>query len=311
MKQLRNTVFKLLRYSGVPWLLRATVQRNMVTIVTFHDITAGHAAKVFVYLTRAYSVIGLDDYLEARRTGDPVRLPKRALIITLDDGHIGNHALLPVLRESGIPVTIFLCSGLIGTRRHYWFKYEHPQVAVQALKSLPNPVRLRCLAAAGFTPRREFEQPQALSHGQLREMATLVNFQGHSHLHPCLPACDDEEAEEEIAGSKRVLENEFGLRINALAYPNGDYSDRDIEQVRRAGYACALTMDPGSNTLQTDPWRLKRIGIADDDPIDAVCVKASGLWALLWRGFGKAANSGYRPAVAASTAAMKHEREQT
>lgn len=281
MKLLRNTVFLLLRYTGLPWLIRVTLQRNRVTIVAFHDPTAEHAARVLPFLARAYNVIALDDYLQARRTGDPNRLPKRALIITLDDGHIGNYALLPLLKEHRIPVTIFLCSGLIDTNRHYWFKYEHPTLHVEPLKKLPNHEKLQRLAALGFSPERQFEQPQALSRNQLRDMAGTIHFGAHTHLHPCLPNCGEEEARGEITGSKHVLEQDFGLAINSFAYPNGDYSERDVELVRQAGYTCAITIDPGFNTLETDIYRLRRITIADDDSIAATCVKASGLWAAL------------------------------
>lgn len=281
MKRLRDIVFTLLRYSGLPWLIRETFQRNKVTIVMFHDIEAGHAERVFPFLARNYNLIGLDEYLEAKRTGDRGRLPKKALIITLDDGHIRNYTLLPLLEKHRIPITIFLCSGLLDTNRHYWFKFEHPQISTEALKKLSNRAKLQRLAALGFSPEREFEQPQALNRKQLREMAKAVNFQGHTHFHPCLPTCSDEEACAEIAESRRVLEQEFGLRINAFAFPNGDYSDRDVELVRHAGYACAITVDYGFNTLQTDPYRLRRLGIDDTDSIDAVCVKASGLWTWL------------------------------
>ncbi len=293
MKNLRNILFTLLRYSGLPWLIRETIQRDKVTIVMFHDIEAQHAERVFTFLARKYHVIGLDEYLEARRTGDRRRLPKKALIITLDDGHIRNYTLLPVLKKHRIPVTIFLCSGVIDTNRHYWFKFKHPGISTEALKKIPNREKLERLEALGFWPERAFEQPQALNRGQLRELAEVANLQGHTHFHPCLPTCDDAEARAEIIGSRQVLEQEFGLTINALAFPNGDYSDRDIELLKQAGYACAITVDYGFNTLETDPYRLKRLSIDDTDSVDTVCVKASGLWTLLLHWAGKRRLSGY------------------
>ena len=53
--------------------------------------------------------------------------------------------------------------------------------------------------------------------------------------------------------------------------------------VRRAGYACALTVDLGFNSRVTDLFRLRRIAIDDDDDKYGVVVKACGLWALLKR----------------------------
>jgi len=278
---LRDILFKLLRYSGLPWLIRETLQRRRVTIAMFHDIAADHAERVFGYLAKTYHVIGLDDYLAARRSGNASRLPDKALIITLDDGHIRNHTLLPVLEKLNLPVTIFLCAGIVGTRRHYWFKFKHPEIDTQALKLVPNHVRLEQLARVGFTEEQEFDPPQALTKAQIREMKSRVNFQSHTTFHPCLHTCSDAEAREEIFGSKKILEQDFGLRINALAYPNGDYSERDMELIKQAGYDCAIAVDFGYNTLKTNPYRLKRLSVDDTDSVDAVCVKVSGLWTLL------------------------------
>lgn len=282
---MKRLLFKLLRYSGLPVLFRELIQRRRVTILMFHDIGAGAAERAFGYLAKRYRFIGLDDYLAARR--GELTLPPKALVITFDDGHAGNYNLLPLFRRLRIPVTIFLCAGIINTRRHYWFTVRHPRVSTSAMKQLPNAERLRLLAEAGFHPELEYETPQALDRAQIGEMRGAVNFQAHTILHPCLPMCDDEEAAREIAGSKAALEQHFGLAVNAMAYPNGDYSDRDAELARQAGYACAVTVDYGFNTLKTDPFRLKRLSANDTDNLDELAVKASGLWGFFkpwtWR----------------------------
>jgi peptidoglycan/xylan/chitin deacetylase (PgdA/CDA1 family) len=118
-------------------------------------------------------------------------------------------------------------------------------------------------------------------------MKPLVNFQGHTLFHPCLPNCSDENAWEEIVQSKQVLEQDFGLPINAMAYPNGDYSDREIAFIKEAGYACAVSVDFGFNTIHTNPYRLKRLSIDDSDNVDAVSVKSCGLWTFLLGLLGK------------------------
>ncbi|MCS6929967.1 MAG: polysaccharide deacetylase family protein [Saprospiraceae bacterium] len=284
---LRDAVFKCLRYSGLPWVLRHTVQRRRVTLVMFHDIAPANAERVFSFLKRAYNVISLEDYLNARRANGCRQLPSRALIITLDDGHARNRELLPLVQKLNLPITIFLCAGIVGTRRHFWFKYRHPGIDIAALKRMPNAQRIEVLAAAGFDPLREWEQPQALSQQDINQMRPWVNFQSHTLTHPCLPQCTHEEAWKEISGSRYLLEREYGLHINALAFPNGDYSARDLALVRQAGYECAITVDFGYNTLKTDPYRLRRLSIDDSDNEDAVCVKASGLWTFLLALVGK------------------------
>jgi poly-beta-1,6-N-acetyl-D-glucosamine N-deacetylase len=196
----------------------------------------------------------------------------------LDDGHIRNRELLPVLQQLRIPATIFLCAGIVDTRRHFWFLHQRTQPKRPLLKRLPNAQRLAVLEEHGFKQEKEFEMPQALSKADIEAMKPWVNFQSHTVFHPCLPQCTDEEAHREILESRRILEQQFGLSINAFAYPNGDYSPRDIRLLQEAGYDCAITVDAGYNTLTTDAYRLKRLSIDDHDNEDAVCVKASGLW---------------------------------
>jgi peptidoglycan/xylan/chitin deacetylase (PgdA/CDA1 family) len=277
----RNTVFKLLRYSGLPFLVRELFQRRRVSIVMFHDIEAGHAKHIFGWLARHYNIISLDDYLEARRRGTINKLPSKPLILTLDDGHVRNQTLLPVLQELRIPATIFLCAGIIDTKRRFWFLHQRGKPKRPSLKQMPNEHRLAYLAQQGFTQEQEFETPQALSKTDIETMRPWVNFQSHTVFHPCLPQCTDEEARAEISASKQILEQQFHLKIYAFAYPNGDYGDREVRLLREAGYECAITVDHGYNTLTTDPFRLKRLGIDDRDNEDAVCVKASGLWAWI------------------------------
>ena len=93
--------------------------------------------------------------------------------------------------------------------------------------------------------------------------------------------CAYDEAKHEIAHSKKILEEDYGLNINAIAYPIGYYSDRDIELVKAAEYKCGITVDYGFNTIKTDLFRLKRILAGDTEDINELIVKASGLWACI------------------------------
>ncbi len=277
----RNLMFRLLRRSGLPALLRATVQRRQVTIVMLHDPEPEAAERALVYLKKHYNLIALRQFLEATQQGDATQLPPKPLIVTLDDGHAGNYALLPVFQKHGIPATIFLCSGVVGTRRRFWFRHPTPGIGKEAFKTLPNSERLERLAAFGFSPEREYDTAQALSKSQIEAMRPFVDFQAHTAFHPCLPYCDEVEAEREILDCKTTLERDFGLEVSALAFPNGDYSERDIALLKTAGYRCAITVDFGYNNLNSDLFRLKRLSIDDSDAPDAVAVKASGLWTLL------------------------------
>jgi len=294
----KQLLAKTIRYSGLPFLVRELFQRNKVTILVLHDIAPDRARRLFPWLAKNYNIIGLDRFFEAHRTKNPGLLPAKPLVITLDDGHVGNYKLLPVLRDLNIPATIFLCAGIINTKRHFWFKVKKTDGGARKLTTVPNRVRMEILEKAGFHNEKEYPEVQALNRSQIDEMKSLVNFQAHTVFHPCLPKCDDDVAKREIEHCKTMLENDFGLRINALAYPNGDYSDRDIALLQNSGYDFGLTVDFGFNTVQTPPYRIKRLSIDDNDTLDVLVLKSSGVWAFLKTRNGKKQNYGWTARVA-------------
>jgi peptidoglycan/xylan/chitin deacetylase (PgdA/CDA1 family) len=269
-------LFKILRFSGLPLLFREVIQRRRVTILLFHDLRQDTAAQTFDYLASNYHLLDLQTFLRANRTRD--KLPPKSLIVTFDDGYIGNYDLLPLIKEKRIPVTIFLCAGLIDTKRQFWFKHQTAQHRCFALRQMSNAERLRLLREAGFTRQTEHAQPHALTRRQIQEMKPWVDFQSHTLFHPCLPRCSRAEAQEEIVSSRDLLRRQYDVEANAISYPHGDYSDRDIELCRQAGYDCGITVDFGFNTVKTDPFRLKRLSVNDTDDLNELIVKASGLW---------------------------------
>ena len=275
-----KSLFKLIRYSGLPFLFRELVQRNKVTILMFHDPEVENAYHAFSFIKKHYNVIGLQDYLEAVHSGK--RLPKKAVIFTFDDGHAGNYKLLPVIRQLHIPITIFLCSDIVGTRRHFWFKHSQELLPyVQQMKKLSNHQRLEALRPYGFEQEKEFADTQALTHEQIEEMRPWVDFQAHTCFHPILTQCDDETARAEIAFSKQHLERDYSFNINAFAYPNGDYSSREVQILQEVGYTCGITVDYGFNDLHTDLFRLKRISVNDARTYDELIVKSTGCYAFM------------------------------
>jgi peptidoglycan/xylan/chitin deacetylase (PgdA/CDA1 family) len=276
---MKEILFALIRYSGLPFCFREIFQREKVTIVLFHDISPKNAEIMFGYLKKNYSVISLQDFLD-NYYANTWNFPKKPLIITFDDGHKGNYALLPLIKKLNIPITMFLCAGIVATKRHFWFTVRHPDYSFRALKEMPNRTRLAALQKAGFTPETEYDDVQALNRQEIEEMTPFVNFQSHTLFHPFLPKCTAEEAEQEIAGSKFLLEHEFGFPVNAFSYPNGDYSQRDIGVCIKAGYRCAITLDTGFNTAATDVFCLKRLSVNDTDDINELAVKASGFWGI-------------------------------
>jgi peptidoglycan/xylan/chitin deacetylase (PgdA/CDA1 family) len=274
---MKRWIFPVLRVVPAAPAARYLTQRDGVTAVLYHSIEAGLLDRHLAALTRRYRFIPLRAYVDARREGTVDRLPRYAAVLTFDDGHASNAELLPVFRKHGVRPTIFVCTGVIGTRRHFWFRDPAARGEVEALKRLPDGERLAVLRERGFEETREYPDRQALSWEEMETMRPWVDFQPHTRFHPILPRCDAERARHEIATSRADLEGR-GYSVYCFAYPDGDFTPREEALVKEAGFPTALTVELGTNDARTDPYRMKRISINDDAGVSEAVVKASGVW---------------------------------
>lgn len=272
--------FIVIRLSLIPFLVREIVQKKRITIITYHSLKPRRALLHFKALKRRYHIISLSQYIAARKFNMVDKLPHKPLIVTIDDGFRTCFRLKDIIRECRIPVTMFLPSGLIDTNRHYWFAHAKG-AKLQYLKTITDEERLEQLKRNGFEEKRTYARRQALSRNEIDKMRKVVDFQAHSKYHPILTKCTNVRVWDEIAGAKKELEDTFGLRIEAFAYPNGDYSRRELEITKEAGYACALTTRPGFNGVDADLLTLKRIGINDESDVSELIVRTSGIWDFL------------------------------
>ena len=263
---LKNIIAIFVCLSSMPILIREWMCRHRVAILLYHDPKPTVFAKHIAYLSRHYTFISLDTLLAAIHQQDFSQVPPKSVVITIDDGHIGNTALLPILKQYGVHPTLYVCTQIVDTYRHFWFKVAGQSKAEkERLKRLPNTERLaRLKAATDFEPEKPYPDRQALNMAEMKEMAAHVDFQPHTRFHPILPRCTETECQQEISGSKTDLETLLGIECSHFSYPNGDYTEREIEIVKVGGFRSARTTDLGWNTLDTPPYQLKAIPITDD-----------------------------------------------
>jgi peptidoglycan/xylan/chitin deacetylase (PgdA/CDA1 family) len=88
-----------------------------------------------------------------------------------------------------------------------------------------------------------------------------VTFGGHGLDHLLLTQVSDAQADAEIHGSKAALDQRLREPTPTFSYPNGYWSPRLAEQVRRAGYRLAFSAMGGPMTSDDDPWTLRRVNI--------------------------------------------------
>jgi peptidoglycan/xylan/chitin deacetylase (PgdA/CDA1 family) len=281
LSRLRALVAGAIRWGGLAALVRNTWGRHRVGILMYHDPAPEVLDRHLAYLASRHGLTSLSVVVDALRSGDWSRIPAKPVVVTIDDGRAGNARLLDVLRRYGLTPTIFLCSGVVTTRRRFWF-LDLDAPTADRLKRVPNRERLAQLEPLGY--RKADDDParsQALSAEELERLGTVCEYGAHTRFHPILPTCTDAEAEEEVAGSKADLEGLLGIQCRHFAYPNGLYGERELELVRRAGFDSARTTDVGWVGRRTDPYRLPIVSVADDASVTELAAELAGLKWLL------------------------------
>jgi peptidoglycan/xylan/chitin deacetylase (PgdA/CDA1 family) len=142
---------------------------------------------------------------------------------------------------------------------------------VEALKLVSNEERLQVVERLPELLEVEIpnEPPRGcepLRWSDVREMAQGgIEFGAHTRRHPVLSRVSSAaELADEIAGSKRCVEEALGAPVRHFCYPNGarpDISAEAVEMVRQAGYETAVTTESGVNAPGDDLLRLRRIGV--------------------------------------------------
>ena len=165
---------------------------------------------------RGLSMSAALPYLRGERQG-------KVAVITLDDGYRDNlEYALPVLLHYGYTATCYVVSAAIGTDNHW----DAQQLGIH--KPLMNLNELCRWRDAG------------------------MEIGAHSRHHPLLPELDDAELDDEVAGSRRELEERLMVPVTQFCYPYGAAGLREQEAARRAGFVAAVTVrrgraQPGGN----------------------------------------------------------------
>lgn len=82
----------------------------------------------------------------------------------------------------------------------------------------------------------------------------------HTIHHLDLTTLDSEQLTEEVAGSRKLLQREYGVPVKDFCYPAGQFDETVIAAVEAAGYVGATTEIPGYAT-RDKPYELARFEI--------------------------------------------------
>jgi peptidoglycan/xylan/chitin deacetylase (PgdA/CDA1 family) len=139
----------------------------------------------------------------------------------------------------------------------------------------------------GYRPQFTFALPQLRKHGwagvlnlkaegsDLYEsnvkamIAAGWELAAHTIHHLDLTELDSEQLEEEVAGSRKLLQDEFKVPVKNFCYPAGQFDGTVIAAVEAAGYVGATTEIPGYATKDS-PYELARFEILGSSGVEGL-----------------------------------------
>ena len=333
---LKNIVASVCNLTGLNALLRFTNRfrrRDQALILMYHRLREdGEQAEPFCaevlgpsvtffdrqmrHLEKRHTVISLDRLLASLRGED--RLPPNAVAITFEDGYSDTYTLAyPILKKYGLPATVFLTTGFVGTQGLLWVdrvaycinqarchavtlngtRYplstapERRDAITQIIDELKQVTEKRKLElleelqrACGVDVHGR-AYTLALSWDEVREMARNgITIGAHTVTHPILTRVPKDTAESEILESKLTIEKEIGQPVHLFAYPNGQPEDFNEELegvVESLGFEAAFTTMSGPIDATALPFTLKRVSIDSRDTLPIFKAQLAGVFDVL------------------------------
>jgi peptidoglycan/xylan/chitin deacetylase (PgdA/CDA1 family) len=166
---------------------------------------------------RGITVIGMQDFLAWKRSEKAI--PPRSAILTFDDGWKSQYEVAwPILKKFGYTATLFIYTE--GVRGGHFGGGE--AMTWEMLAEMRD---------AGF----DIEAHSA-THQDLRKPYDKVAKKRLS------PPEYEQWLQNEIVGSKQLLEQRLGIRVNCFAVPYGFYNEHIREVCKNAGYEAVFTV---------------------------------------------------------------------
>ncbi len=210
-------------------------------------------------VNHGYTPLRLSELATAVARG--AELPRKSFVVTFDDGYENNATqALPILAELGIPATVFVATAFIGSAEA--FPFDDWMVGVR--EELP---------PDAWRPASESHYHQMLASG-------LIELGAHTHRHADFRG-EPELLRDDLEQCLRVLEQRFGIRRPAFAFPFGEpaagFADQALaDVVREMGCYCAVQTGNQSLTSDVDAFHLPRFDVAAGDTGPSLATKIDG-----------------------------------
>ncbi|HID70235.1 MAG TPA: polysaccharide deacetylase family protein [Desulfobacterales bacterium] len=236
----------------VPWrnILCRLRKQSLITVINYHrvdndncDINAvspKNFDRQMSFLKNNYTVISIKELLERMKTGCN---DQRLVVITFDDGYLDNFEnAAPILKKYNFPACFFISSGIVGTDKPF----------LHDMKRLGRKI-------------------PAMSWSHIRKLHGMgFEIGAHTINHVRLSQCDSGDLEDEIVGSKDMIEEKINAEVSYFSHPHGllsDVSSTALSIIKKTGFLCNFSAYGGLVQPRDDVFDIKRVGIPNHESL--------------------------------------------
>jgi peptidoglycan/xylan/chitin deacetylase (PgdA/CDA1 family) len=238
------------------------------------------------FLKNGFTFISVKDLITIKEK--KIGFPPMAVIFTVDDGWKENQQnIFEIAEKYQIPVTTFIATEPVEEGTLFWWSYVNIALkkkwqvpSVSEMKKLKNQNRLdfiNDIKSKINKQERDALLPKDLINYQ---HSSYIHFGSHTVTHPILSNCTSEVAHFEITQSQKILQNWLHYPINSFAYPNGNYTEREIAILKDNGYKIAFNTVPQYLTpdKMNNIYEIPRFDVLEDVSfVENIC-RMTGLW---------------------------------
>src|SRR5690606_4519750 len=234
-----------------------------------------------------FSFISLEDLKKIKDGSIP--FPKASVLLTVDDGWASNVSnIAAVADDEKVPVAIFVATEAI-EEGNFWFRYAKAAKkqnlgfpSTEQMKKLPNHERLSILSSIQEKLTLPREAMTVEDVGKI-SASNWITIGGHSHSHPILPQCDNNELYKELNACKDKLQRWLNREVDAFAYPNGDFNESVVNATKALGYKLEFANNPAPLTPNalSNPFAIPRLGFLEGaSEAENICPMV-GIWSKI------------------------------
>ena len=279
MLSVKDKIKKILYTSSILPFYNRIRNKKQLTVVVYHRVLEKSdyrwrqadkewsvSTKFFtdslMFYKKHYNPVTLEEVINAHINNEI--LPNNSILITFDDGWKDNYDYAyPIVKECGVPITIFCTTGAINKAYLNWREviYAITLLSPKNIKLFYEILTKHNISTNDIRTPHDIinkmsksihknkminevndltsmlgDEPQMLSEQEIIEMSKdpLISFGTHGHSHEPLASVID--AKNELLESKLILSKLINKDIETLAYPHSSTDQNIYNDARNIGY---------------------------------------------------------------------------